>query len=49
MLRVEGSVVRVRIGDSDWPAKLARDVEGVEVGAELRVVGVDGLSVVLGH
>ncbi len=49
VLLVEGRVVRVRIGDSDWSARLAKDLGEVAVGAELRVVGVDGVCVVLGH
>ena len=48
VLQADGGTLRVRIGDSDWPARLARDVVAPAVGTELRVVGVDGLSVVLG-
>ncbi len=48
VLTVEGSQVRVRIGDSDWTARLARDVPTTSPGAELRVVGVDGTTVVIG-
>ena len=47
VLQVDGSGVRVRIGDSDWPARLAKNAVDVAVGTELRVVGVDGLFVVL--
>jgi membrane protein implicated in regulation of membrane protease activity len=49
VLQVDGAVLRVRIGDSDWPARLARDVEAPEVGINLRVVGVDGMTVVVGR
>ena len=48
VLQVDGTTLRARVGDSDWPARLARDVATPEVGAELRVVGVDGMIVVLG-
>ena len=49
VLQVDGAVLRVRIGDSDWPARLARDVEAPDVGSDLRVVGVDGMTVVVGR
>ncbi len=40
--------LRVRIGDSDWSARLARDTPAPEEGATLRVVGVSGTTVILG-
>ena len=40
--------LRVRIGDSDWSARLAKDTAAPEAGATLRVVGVSGTTVILG-
>ena len=41
--------IRVRVGDSDWTARLAHGVTMPAVGAVLRVVGVDGTTVVVGE
>jgi membrane protein implicated in regulation of membrane protease activity len=43
-----GPELRVRIGDSDWTARLARDTPAPEPGATLHVVGVSGTTVILG-
>lgn len=37
---------RVRIGDSDWSARLPRD-GGIAVGARIRVDGVDGNTLII--
>ncbi|MBR0656048.1 NfeD family protein [Plastoroseomonas arctica] len=39
--------IRVRIGDSDWPARLPRDVERTAEGATVRVEAVDGMTLVV--
>jgi hypothetical protein len=39
---------RVRVGDSDWTARLAHGVTAPAIGAELRVVGVDGTVLIIG-
>jgi membrane protein implicated in regulation of membrane protease activity len=39
---------RVRVGDSDWPARLAQGTPAPATGDVLRVVGVDGTVVVVG-
>ncbi|MBR0653148.1 NfeD family protein [Roseomonas terrae] len=39
--------LRVRIGDSDWAARLPREVEPVPVGTRVRVEGVDGTTLVV--
>jgi len=38
---------RVRVGDSDWPARLPREVGELAVGARVRVDGVDGNTLVV--
>jgi hypothetical protein len=38
---------RVRLGDSDWAARLPRDVAGSPVGTRVRVEGVDGTTLVV--
>jgi membrane protein implicated in regulation of membrane protease activity len=52
VLRFDGTEGRVRVGDSDWPARLAPDAAPgaapPEAGARLRVVGVDGTVLVVG-
>ena len=48
VLSAEGSMLRVRIGDSDWPARLAPGMAPPEKGAVLKVVDVEGTTVVLG-
>lgn len=40
--------LRVRIGDSDWNARLARNTPAPEAGTTLHVVGVSGTTVILG-
>ncbi len=40
--------LRVRIGDSDWTARLARNVAAPAEGAVLQVVAVAGTTVILG-
>jgi membrane protein implicated in regulation of membrane protease activity len=39
--------LRVRIGDSDWPARLPRDVESTAEGASIRVEAVDNMTLVV--
>jgi membrane protein implicated in regulation of membrane protease activity len=43
VLEFSGRDGRVRVGDSDWPARLADGVNGVVAGQPLRVAGVDGM------
>jgi len=38
---------RVRVGDSDWPARLAEGVAVPEQGARLRVEDVDGMVLIV--
>ncbi len=47
MLDINPAAPRVRVGDSDWPARLARDAGEVAVGARVRVDGVDGNTLVV--
>jgi len=42
LLTVHGRDGRVRVGDSDWSARLLDDVAWPEPGTMLRVAGVDG-------
>jgi membrane protein implicated in regulation of membrane protease activity len=40
--------LRVRVGDSDWPARMARDQRVPEPGSiRVRVEGVDGTTLVV--
>jgi membrane protein implicated in regulation of membrane protease activity len=48
VLTAEGPVLRVRIGDSDWSARLAPGTAAPEKGAVLKVVDVEGTTVILG-
>lgn len=48
VLAFEGREGRVRLGDSDWPARLAAGTEPPQPGETLRVVGVDGTILVVG-
>ena len=48
ILSFAGTDGRVRIGDSDWTARLAHGTKPPEPGDLLRVVGVDGTIVVVG-
>ncbi len=45
----EGSLAgpRVRIGDSDWAARLPRDVAESPAGTRVRVEGVDGTTLIV--
>ena len=47
LLPVEGPVLRVRIGDSEWPARLPRDLRVPEGQTRVRVEGVDGTTLVV--
>ncbi len=38
---------RVRVGDSDWAARLPNDVAGSPAGTRVRVEGVDGTTLVV--
>ncbi len=49
VLTFEGERGRVRLGDSDWPARLSRGMAIPGKGTLLRVTGVDGVVLVLGH
>ena len=46
-LGFQGGEGRVRVGDSDWPARLATAAPAASPGAELRVVGVEGTVLVV--
>ena len=47
-LEFHGRHGRVRVGDSDWSARLAADAAPPEPQAPMRVVGVDGTTLVVG-
>jgi membrane protein implicated in regulation of membrane protease activity len=47
VLAVEPTGLRVRVGDSDWPARLPRGVAAPEAGATVRVEAVDGMVLVV--
>ena len=47
LLPLEGPGLRVRIGDSDWPARLPRDLRVPEGPVRVRVEGVDGTTLVV--
>jgi len=47
-LAFHGRTGRVRVGDSDWNARLASDAEAPPPQSVLRVVGVDGTTLVVG-
>lgn len=47
-LEFHGRTGRVRLGDSDWSARLAPGAEPPVPHAELRVVGVDGTILIVG-
>jgi len=40
-------LLRVRIGDSDWPARLPRDVAAAAPGTRIRIEAVDGNTLVV--
>jgi membrane protein implicated in regulation of membrane protease activity len=46
-LTFEGRQGRVRVGDSDWPARVPADVAPPAPGAALMVAGVDGMVLVV--
>jgi inner membrane protein len=47
LLPFEGTQLRVRLGDSDWPARLPRDVRVPEGAVPVRVEAVDGVTLVV--
>ncbi len=49
VLSFTGPEGRVRVGDSDWSARLAHGTTAPSEGDLLRVVGVDGMVVVVGE
>ncbi len=49
VLTADDGGIRVRVGDSDWTARLAHGVALPAPGTVLRVVGVDGTTVVVGE
>ncbi|MFC7539816.1 NfeD family protein [Siccirubricoccus deserti] len=44
---MDGPGLRVRIGDSDWPARLPRDVRVPEGPVQVRVEAVNGTTLVV--
>lgn len=48
-LEFHGRTGRVRVGDSDWNARLAHGVEAPAPQVPLRVVGVEGTTLIVGH
>lgn len=44
---MEGAQLRVRVGDSDWPARLPREVRVPDVPVRVRVEGVEGTALVV--
>jgi inner membrane protein len=47
LLPMEGRELRVRIGDSDWPARLPRDVRVPDAPLRVRVERVEGTTLVV--
>lgn len=47
VIAAEGGSLRVRLGDSDWPARLPRGVALPEPGSPVRVEAVDGTVLVV--
>jgi len=47
VIAAEGPALRVRIGDSDWPARLPRGAAMPEIGSLVRVEAVDGMTLVV--
>ena len=47
MLAAEAPALRVRVGDSDWAARLPRDVPLAPPGTTVRVEAVDGTTLVV--
>ncbi len=48
VLEIHGRTARVRLSDSDWSARLASGAEAPEPQAVLKVVDVDGTTLVVG-
>jgi membrane protein implicated in regulation of membrane protease activity len=46
-LSFDGRTGRVRLGDSDWAARVPHDIAPPEPGAHLRVVDVDGTTLIV--
>lgn len=46
-LLTEGPGLRVRIGDSEWPARLPRDLRVPDGPVRVRVEGVDGTTLIV--
>jgi membrane protein implicated in regulation of membrane protease activity len=46
-LAANGPDLRVRVGDSDWPARLAAGFAATAPGDALEVIGVDGMTLVV--
>lgn len=47
LIEPEAAGPRVRLGDSDWAARLPRDAAGAPPGTRVRVEGVDGTTLVV--
>lgn len=47
VIQADGPALRVRLGDSDWAARLPRDATGPAIGDQVRVEGVDGTLLVV--
>jgi membrane protein implicated in regulation of membrane protease activity len=47
VIAAEGGALRVRLGDSDWAARLPRGVAMPEPGSPVRVEAVDGTVLIV--
>lgn len=47
VIQDDPNALRVRLGDSDWPARLPRDVAAMRTGDSVRVEGVDGTVLIV--
>ena len=47
LLPFTGAELRVRVGDSDWPARLPREMRVPEGAVRVRVEGVDGTTLIV--
>ncbi|MEN0075870.1 MAG: NfeD family protein [Paracraurococcus sp.] len=47
LLPMEGATLRVRIGDSEWPARLPRDLQVPEAPQRVRVEAVEGVTLIV--
>ena len=47
LLEPAASGLRVRVGDSDWAARLPRDVPDRPAGTRVRIEGVDGTTLIV--